>query len=162
MPSIDTDGDGDPDAYPFILTGKATRIVTNENFDFPRPDGVTGHRWRWKIQKHVACDLNSPNADQPFDDKPHSAPDGVCLSDENLMVDQTNSLGAPTGKYAERHGLLQSATKYIQARWTEQKRSLIILIRLSPSIRYRSEAQLPEFAPIGWGRPQRQYRWTWL
>ena len=46
---------------------------------------------------------------------------GFVYPDENLMVDPTNSLGAPTGKYAERHGLLQSATKYIQARWTRAK-----------------------------------------
>ena len=55
MPSIDTDGDGDPDAYPFILTGKATRVVTNENFDFPRPDG--GNRSPMAMENPEACGM---------------------------------------------------------------------------------------------------------
>ena len=41
-PSIDTDDDGVADAYPFVLSGKAEKIVTAEDFDFP--GAVPGNR----------------------------------------------------------------------------------------------------------------------
>ncbi|MEE2789827.1 MAG: hypothetical protein VX589_20975 [Myxococcota bacterium] len=38
-PTIDTTGDGVPDAYPFVLTGSAEKVQPDESFDFPAADG---------------------------------------------------------------------------------------------------------------------------